>query len=211
MIASGDHGEVMASECGKRRCVKKIVKFSTNMDRDAFDREIHVSRLAGKAGIAPLVTKSYSNRAVGEVEMERFDYTLWDIFTNKEVQDLVEYDKRVVGLLEALLHMGYVHNDSHPENFGVFDLGCEHRVVIFDFGYAVPYSGDAMQALLAQLYIYAERFIHKYGDDYVNDAYLMDVIYAIRQNTYVFGSHIDFISKPILKNNARCFKRQRVN
>ena len=185
-IAHGEAGCVYNVSCPKtlRRAISCVRKEASS----SVEREVAISNAMAKVAI-PTVRNGKTSMV-----MEKFEKTMWDLARGRKPAAFRAEELQVIGILEYMIDNGVLHNDCHPENFGVMKNG---RVVVFDFGFSIQHSiTDPVakaQALMAQLYIYTERWTAVLGPAYVAASAAHDVIYAIRRGEYTFGEHLRFI------------------
>ncbi|WIA10882.1 hypothetical protein OEZ85_011048 [Tetradesmus obliquus] len=177
--------------------VLKEVLLKEAKDLAMLTEEICIGRYLGELGIAPRIyacwvctgepptSKQQTFPMRGYYVMDRIQDIWKDLYPGGEppagrAEAFRRHEHELVRALGAMVKAGVVHQDAHPGNIGILADG---RVVLFDFGFSVyalePISMPEV-VLMSQLYIMLEH----YEKDAMQDSYLLDVVYEIRQKKF---------------------------
>lgn len=194
----------------EKKYVLKQVQFrkgedgTFDRDADLFFNETCIGIELGELGIAPRIYECWlcndsKGNEYGFYTMDKIEYIMAYTYPGNlkrtKFMKLAtkELQQKIIGLLEVMLNANYVHNDNHPGNIGIMSNG---EPVLFDFGFALKAdheltNDDKLQYLGFALY----QIIEQYDKSlmYDEDNLFYDLIYLIRQNKYVFGSHIVYL------------------
>lgn len=217
VLGEGDVGKALLVHDDKLGdIVLKEVAVKNAAAKKQLHDEVCIGKILGDAGIGPRVFDNapWYCKGNGYYRMEQMAGTWASMLpTSKEwakkkgkarpislamveSEPYKKLEQQVVGVLERMISMGVVHGDNHPDNTGIIKVEGGYHVVMFDFGFSLGYEipqALALQVLLGQLYIFLEH----YDDAIFTSSYILDVIYEIRQNKYVWGSHAQYIGKPV--------------
>jgi serine/threonine protein kinase len=217
VLGEGDVGKALLVHDDKLGdIVLKEVAVKNAAAKKQLHDEVCIGKILGDAGIGPRVFDDapWYCKGNGYYRMEQMAGTWASMLpTSKEwakkkgkarpislamveSEPYKKLEQQVVGVLERMISMGVVHGDNHPDNTGIIKVEGGYHVVMFDFGFSLGYEipqALALQVLLGQLYIFLEH----YDDAIFTSSYILDVIYEIRQNKYVWGSHAQYIGKPV--------------
>ena len=150
--------------------------------------------------LAPMTVAVWSDGRQGMIVMEKMAAVYRDLFPDvgdsgaSAEREIVVPPERVqlsvIGVLERAIERGYVHNDNHGGNIG-FDSG--GRVVLFDLGFTVKRS--LVHCPNTRNYVLAYsimQLLEHYPPELKYDTVYYDLLYAIRQTRYDFGSCIRY-------------------
>ena len=170
--------------------------------------------------LAPLTVAVWSDGRQGMIVMEKMAAVYRALFPDvgashggaSHVGDSVvvppeRVQLSVIGVLERAIERGYVHNDNHGGNIG-FDSG--GRVVLFDLGFTVKRS--LVHCPNTRNYVLAYsimQLLEHYPPELKYHTVYYDLLYAIRQTRYDFGSCIRYANTQHLEAMGVCGRPRR--
>lgn len=160
-----------------------------------FFREAAVQAKMAAINIAPQVLAVWSaedpvsKKQTGYILMEELAGVYRSVYPDgangspvKHVTDEVELS--VIGILEIAIEHGFIHNDNHGGNIG---FTADGRVMLFDLGFTVKKVIPAGMKEYILGYSVLQLLEHMPPEDKYSTKYY-DLLYAIRQSRYKFGS-----------------------